>query len=147
MNGITISYINSLSPKYQQVWELRDEVLRKPLGMSLKNEDLSNDHLDIIFIAEQNDRVVACLMLHRIATDVFKLRQMAVANELQGKGIGKMLVAAAEVFAAQNRYNKIVLHARKVAMGFYHALGYAQVGHEFSEVGIPHYAMEKALQK
>jgi predicted GNAT family N-acyltransferase len=84
-------------------------------------------------------------MLHRVAADIYKLRQMAVSGELQGKGIGKMLVAAAEVFAAQNGYNKIVLHARKVAMGFYHALGYTQAGTEFSEVGIPHYAMEKTL--
>ena len=145
MDSLTVSYINSTSPKYQQVWELREEVLRKPLGMSLKNEDLSNDHKDIIFIAEQDGRVLACLMLHQIAEDVYKLRQMAVAKELQGKGIGRILVTAAEIFAAQNGYKKIVLHAREVATGFYSSLGYKQVGDEFSEVGIPHYAMEKMI--
>lgn len=145
MDNLKISYINSTSPKYLQVWELREEVLRKPLGMSLKNEDLSNDHVDTIFIAEQNGVVVACLMLHRVAADVYKLRQMAVSQELQGKGIGRILVSAAEIFAVQNGYKKIVLHARKVATGFYDALGYKQVGDQFSEVGIPHYAMEKAI--
>ena len=145
MDNLTISYINSTSPKYLQVWELREEVLRKPLGMSLKNEDLSNDHVDTIFIAEQNGVVVACLMLHRVAADVYKLRQMAVSQELQGKGIGRILVSAAEIYAVQNGYKKIVLHARKVATGFYDALGYKQVGDQFSEVGIPHYAMEKAI--
>lgn len=145
MDNLTISYINSTSPKYLQVWDLREEVLRKPLGMSLKNEDLSNDHKDVIFIAEQNGFVVACLMLHQVAADVYKLRQMAVTKELQGKGIGKILVTAAEIFAAQNGYKKIVLHAREVATGFYHSLGYWQVGEEFSEVGIPHFAMEKTF--
>jgi predicted GNAT family N-acyltransferase len=38
------------------------------------------------------------------------------------------------------------MHARMTAVGFYTKLGYAKVGHEFREVGIPHVRMEKYIQ-
>jgi len=145
MEGISISYINISSPKYREVWDLREEVLRKPLGLSLKNEYLSWDNEDIIFIAEQNEKVVGCLMLHDVGNKTIKLRQMAVYDNRQGMGIGRMLVEAAEKYAAQNGYCQVVLHARKGATGFYTTLGYLQFGDEFMEVGIPHIGMKKYI--
>jgi predicted GNAT family N-acyltransferase len=37
------------------------------------------------------------------------------------------------------------MHARKIATGFYEKMGYVKVGHEFQEITIPHYLMEKKL--
>jgi predicted N-acetyltransferase YhbS len=141
----TITRSDSSSPLYQPVWELREEILRKPLGMSLKNEDLSRDHEDVILVAQDGGNVIGCLMLHHVDSGQLQMRQMAVYNEWQGKGIGRLLVQAAEVYAAEKGYSKIVLHARKVALGFYEVLGYTAHGDEFSEVGIPHYMMEKQV--
>ncbi len=145
MDNIIISHIDSSSPKYAQVWELREEILRKPLGMSLKNEDLRLDHIDFIMIAEHKQKVIGCLMLHHKNTNDIQLRQMAVYEEFQGKGVGRMLVEAAEKFAFEKGYHKMILHARKVAVGFYKSLGYSVSGSEFFEVGIPHFMMEKPL--
>jgi len=145
MNNITISIINSVSPKYDQVFELRDKILRKPLGMSLKNDDLSRDHSDAIFIAEQNNKIIGCVLLHHLDNERTQLRAMAVYDEWQGKGIGRLLVNALEDFSRREGYKKIILHARKVALGFYSRLGYSIKGGEFTEVGIPHYMMEKTL--
>jgi len=145
MNNITISIINSVSPKYDQVFELRDKILRKPLGMSLKNDDLSRDHSDAIFIAEQNNKIIGCVLLHHLDNEHTQLRAMAVYDEWQGKGIGRLLVNALEDFSRREGYKKIILHARKVALGFYSRLGYSITGGEFTEVGIPHYMMEKTL--
>lgn len=147
MENIVISRINSSSPKYQAVWELREEILRKPLGLSLRNEDLSRDHIDTIFIAGHNDQVIACLMLQRRDAKQVQLRQMAVAKEWQGKSIGRLLVSAAEDFAIDEGYTSMMMHARKVATGFYLSMGYSIKGDEFTEVGIPHFLMEKALEK
>lgn len=146
MENINISYITIASPKYLQVWELREEVLRKPIGLSLKNEDLSWDKEDVMFIAEHNGKVIGCLMLHDVPKGAVKLRQMAVYNEWQGKGVGKMLVQAAERFCSEKGYSRIVLHARKEALGFYKTLGYGIYGEEFTEVGIPHFAMQRWLK-
>ena len=70
---------------------------------------------------------------------------MAVVSGLQGKGIGKVLLQFAENIARDRGYKKIMMHARKTAVGFYEKLGYKKTGGEFEEVTIPHYVMEKDL--
>lgn len=142
---MTISIIDPHSPQYQQVWELREAVLRKPLGRSLKNEDLSRDLTDTIFGAEEQDTVVGCVILHHTPEGHAQLRAMAVYDHLQGKGVGAALVKAFEQHAKEKGYSKIILHARAYALGFYQKLGYTAYGDEFTEVGIPHYMMEKEL--
>ena len=144
MQGIAIKEITINSPEYQQVWQLREDVLRKPIGLSLKDEDLSSDAEDRILIAMYDDHVIGCVMLKDAGSNL-KLRQMAVANAWQGKSTGRQLVQAAEKVAKENGYKKIVLHARQVAVGFYQKLGYEITSDLFTEVGIPHYVMEKAM--
>ena len=144
MDNIRISVINATSPKYELLFHLRDEVLRKPLGRSLANDNLCRDFIDTIFIAEQGDKILGCVFLHTLENNVAQLRAMAVYPEYQGKGIGRLLVQAFEQYAWSNGYLKIILHARKVALGFYRSMGYFAYGDEFIEVGIPHYMMEKS---
>ena len=74
-----------------------------------------------------------------------RLRQMAVMNDLQGKGIGKALMQFAENLARDRGYKKITMHARRDASGFYEKMGYRRIGDEFKEITIPHYVMEKEL--
>jgi len=142
---IEVSRVAFSSPEYREVFNLREEVLRKPLGLSLHNEDLSRDKTDIILGGKIDGKVVACLILTDKGSGVVQLRQMAVYDNLQGKGVGRELVKAAEEMAVREGYTKMILHARKHAMGFYASMGYAQHGDEFTEVGIPHYHMEKEL--
>jgi predicted GNAT family N-acyltransferase len=146
MHDITISRINNRDSIFQQVWDLREAVLRKPLGLSLRNEDLSRDNTNEIFIAIHEGKVIGCVFLQPLQNNEVQLRAMAVYKEWQGKGIGAMLVKAFEEYATNREYSKIILHARKVAVGFYRSLGYVQYGDEFTEVGIPHYMMEKPLK-
>lgn len=144
MEGIVVSRIDINDAKYPQVYNLREEILRKPIGLSLKDEDLSADAQNAIFIAEHEGNVIGCVMLYPIADEEkIKLRQMAVYDEWQGKGVGKLLVDAAEAYAKEKGYLSIILHARKIAEGFYKRLGYYTTSSEFTEVGIPHVVMEK----
>lgn len=138
--------IDTSHPLYAQVYDLREAVLRVPLGLSLKNEDLSGDAYDQVFVAlEAEDRVVACLMLHYKGEGRLKMRQMAVRADLQGKGIGQALVRFSENAAATLGCRIIELHAREFAVTFYEKLGYERSGDTFQEVGIPHVYMEKRL--
>jgi N-acetylglutamate synthase-like GNAT family acetyltransferase len=146
LEGIVVSRIEINDPKYPQVYTLREELLRKPIGLSLKDENLSADALNAIFIAEHEGEVIGCVMLYPIDDEEkIKLRQMAVYDEWQGKGIGRILVDAAEAYAKDKGYSAIILHARKVSEGFYKRLGYDTTSSEFTEVGIPHVVMEKDL--
>lgn len=146
MNNIIVKQISIDHPDYLQVYELREEVLRKPIGLSLKDEDLSGDRLDIILAAYNNDKVVGCVMIHPTAEiTVRKLRQMGVADSWRGKGVGKLLVTAAEGVLKLQGIKKIILHARITAEGFYKGLGYTITSDIFTEVGIPHVVMGKEL--
>ena len=141
---ISTRIIDTTDAIYPQVYDLREEILRKPIGLSLADEDLSDDEKDNIIIAEQNGKVLGCIMLKRTEDDgVIKLRQMAVKENLQRSGIGKKIMLAAEAYAWQNGYDKITLHARTSATDFYKKLGYTTIGNVFTEVGIPHMLMEK----
>lgn len=142
-NSLSISIINYYSPQYPQVVELRDAILRRPLGLSIKNDNNSRDLVDVTFIAEEADKVIGCLLLHDLGNNEVQLRAMAVYTEWQGRGIGRRLVQAAEKYAWEKGYSKIILHARKVALGFYLSMGYRVTSDEFIEVGIPHFMMEK----
>ena len=146
MAQISIREIKVNTPEYEQVWMLREEVLRKPLGQSLKNDDLSWDIHDHILAAFKDDTVVGCVILHPKENGVMKLRQMAVHPSMQGTGVGTLIVKAAEKAALEYGFTKIDMHARMVALDFYKKLGYTVTGDVFTEVGIPHVVMEKSLR-
>ena len=142
---IEVKEIKTAMPEYEQVWQIREDVLRKPLGLSLKDEDLSEDADDHILAAFDGDKIVGCVILHAKENGVMKLRQMAVHRAVQGSGIGTIIVKAAEAAALKYGFKKMDMHARMVAVDFYKKLGYIITSDVFTEVGIPHVVMEKNL--
>ncbi len=142
---LELSIIDYTSPFYEAVLALRNDILRKPLGLNLYEEDLTEDRDQYIVIAVMEQKVQACLMLKILDHITVKIRQMAVATTMQQKGVGVMLMTYAENFCALNNYTIAELHARKTAIGFYQKLGYQSDFVEFEEVGIPHVKMTKKL--
>ena len=145
MKDIVIKRISVHDPEYDDVWALREEILRKPLNQSLRDDDLSGESDEHIIVAMDGEKVVGCVMLRPLAQGKLKARQMAVATAYQGRGIGAALIRAAEAFGAEGGFSRITLHARKTVVPFYEQLGYIAEGEEFSEVGIPHLFMQKTL--
>ena len=133
------------SVQYEQMVRLRDDILRKPLGLYFTKEELEKEKEHLLIGAFEDDKMLACCMLVEENAKRVRLRQMAVSNDLQGKGIGKALMIFAENLARDRGYKKITMHARKNAIGFYEKMGYVKVGDEFEEITIPHYLMEKKL--
>lgn len=125
--------------------KLRDEILRKPLGLSFAPEELSREKEDILIGAFDEDKILACCLLTRVDNSTVKLRQMAVQGNLQGKGIGASIMGFAENIARDKGYSKLMMHARDTAIGFYEKFGYKIRGEEFTEVNVPHHVMEKRL--
>jgi GNAT superfamily N-acetyltransferase len=133
------------TPDYQKMIQLRYEILRKPLGLEFSEEELEKEKNDILIGVFDDDEMQACCMLTRVDDKTVRLRQMAVHKKLQGKGIGATLMNFAENLARDYGFKKLIMHSRKVAVGFYEKQGYKIVGDEFTEVTIPHYVMEKKL--
>ncbi len=131
--------------EYQQMVQIRMDILRKPLGLSFTPEELEKEKEEVLIGAFEDDRILGCCMLIKQADNTVRLRQMAVMNTVQGKGIGRALMNFAENLARDMGYRKLLMHARKTASGFYEKQGYRVAGEEFTEVTIPHYVMEKDL--
>ena len=141
-----IKQIDHNTKEYRQMVDLRNEILRKPLGLSLKKEELDREKDDILIGAFEEDKMLGCCLLTRVNDNSVRLRQMAVQNNLQGKGIGASMLNFAENIARDAGYKNIVMHARKTALHFYEKLGYKITSDEFEEITIPHYLMEKKLR-
>jgi GNAT superfamily N-acetyltransferase len=99
----------------------------------------------MLIAAFEDDDMLGCCMLVEENPETVRLRQMAVLNDLQGKGIGRALMNFAENLARDRGYKTMSMHARKNAVGFYEKMGYSVAGDEFIELTIPHYIMEKKL--
>ena len=84
-------------------------------------------------------------MLKIIDSHTLQLRQMAVKNNLQLKGIGASIISFAEIVSRDKGFKKIIMHARDSAVGFYERFGYKLKGEQFTEVNLPHHVMEKKL--
>lgn len=142
---MALKQIDHGSKEYQQMVKLRNDILRQPLGLSFDSDELAREKEDILIGAFDDDEMLACCLLTKMDDKCLRLRQMAVQNNLQGKGIGASMMNFAETVARDKGYKKLVMHARKTVMGFYEKLGYKAVGDEFTEVTIPHFVMEKNL--
>ena len=141
-----IKQIDHGTKEYQQMVELRTEILRKPLGLSFEKKELEREANDTLIAAFEEDKMLGCCLLTKVDNQCVRLRQMAVQNNLQGKGIGAAMMNYAENVARDAGYNKVIMHARKTAIGFYEKLGYKVTGNEFEEITIPHFVMEKKLR-
>jgi GNAT superfamily N-acetyltransferase len=142
---MALKIIDHGSIEYRQMVKLRDDILRKPLGLGFTPEELEEEKDHILIAAFEDDDMLGCCMLVEERTDTLRLRQMAVLNDLQGKGIGRALMSFAENIARDRGYKILSMHARKNAVGFYEKMGYRIAGNEFIEVTLPHFVMEKKL--
>jgi len=142
---MALKLIDHGSPEYLQMVQLRNDILRKPLGLSFLPEELEKEKDEILIAAYEEEKMLGCCMLIKMEPGTVRLRQMAVLNSLQGKGIGRALMQFAENIARDMGYRTITMHARKTATGFYEKLGYKVIGEEFEEVTLPHVVMEKSL--
>ena len=142
---MALKLIDHGSPEYQQMVQLRNDILRKPLGLYFTPEELEKEKEEILIAAYEEEKMLGCCMLVKVNPTTVRLRQMAVLNNLQGKGIGRALMQFAENIARDRGFKTITMHARKTATGFYEKLGYEVTGEEFEEVNLPHYIMSKDL--
>ena len=145
MTKLTIRQIQHGTAEYEETVALRDDILRLPLGLTFTPEALAGEANEIHIAGYSNSQLVGCLILVPLANGELKMRQVAVAGLVQGKGIGKAMVEFSEDFARNNGFSNITMHARETAIPFYLKLGYEVVGERFEEVSIPHFKMVKKM--
>ena len=133
------------SKEYEQMVNLRNELLRKPVGLSFSPEELAREKNDILIGAFDEDEIMGCCLITAVDNNCAKLRQMAVQRNKQGMGIGESMMGFAENIARDKGYKVLMMHARDTAIGFYEKYGYKVKGEQFIEVNVNHHVMEKKL--
>lgn len=134
------------SAEYEQECLLRNEVLRKPLGLSLWDEELSRESGEMHFgLFSDENALDACGVAVALNEKRAKIRQVAVQDEKQGEGLGRKLLQEAEVVLREKGFEEVVLHSRVTVVGFYLRLGYEKEGDVFEEIGLAHQKMKKRL--
>ena len=126
---------------YRQEIELRDRLLRAPLGLTFTSEELEEESAEFHFVLVENGEVCACAVIVPVCNDEVKLRQMAVTEHRQRQGLGTNLIRQIESTLVKRGIQKIQLNAREKAIPFYQRLGYQTAGDPFIEVGITHWQM------
>ncbi len=134
------------SPLYELSKAFREEVLRRPLGLTLTPEEVEGEAQQIHIAAVEAGLILGTVVLKPSTATLVKLRQMAVAPSLHGTGVGRQLVQHAEAVALARGFETIEMNARASVKGFYEKLGYRSIGEDFLEVTIPHTKMKKLLR-
>ena len=140
-----LKIIQHASSDYAKMLALRNDILRKPLGLVLSSEDMKDEQNDILIAAFDDDEMLGCCVLKKSEKGAIKLRQMAVRSQLQGKGIGSSIIHFAENIIRDNGYMEIKMDARSNAINFFENKGYTTYGKEFTKLGIPHIEMRKII--
>ncbi len=125
--------------------ELRDRLLRAPLGMGFSTQELAAESSELHFGLIQEGKVKACAVIVPSTPDQAKLRQMAVHEDHQRQGLGSTLVRQIESELRRRDFQRVELHAREQAVPFYERLGYRTIGERFIEVNIAHWKMYHQL--
>lgn len=134
------------TPEFDAAVRLRYEVLRRPLGLDYTAEQLAEEYDQLHLAAfERSGALIAYLNLTPKDERDVKMRQVAVAPDWQGRGVGQALVRHSENLARERGFSRMMLHARETAVPFYEKLDYRRKGERFEEVTIPHFYMEKML--
>jgi aminoglycoside 6-adenylyltransferase len=143
VSDVVVKKIGFGTKEYEKSLQIRNEVLRKPLGLDIFDEDLDAESADVHICAFLNGAIVGMAVLSRKDEKTARMRQLAVLSGYRGNGIGNMVAKAAEEEACSEGCETISVHARKTAVGFYRKRGYMIIGDPFIEVTLPHYEMVK----
>lgn len=133
-------------------YAVRLPVLR--LGKPIESCAFAGDDLatTIHFGIYTDNSIAGCLSVFKESNDIFdtsnqyQLRGMAVLEQHQKKGFGRLLIAEAEQYIKTENGKLIWLNARENAVVFYKNMGYSITGNAFIIEGIgTHYVMAKHL--
>ncbi|MDZ4665658.1 MAG: GNAT family N-acetyltransferase [Bacteroidota bacterium] len=143
---MNVTFANT-TEEINKIIDLRYDILRKPWQQS--KESASDGHEDAAhnaFVQDDKGNAIACGRLQANDATTGQIRYMAVANGMQGKGLGKLILKALEGKAKELKLKKIELQARENALEFYKANTYIlkEKTHLLFDV-VQHYLMVKEL--
>jgi len=133
--------------EWNDYYDLRYRILRKPLDQPRGSERNEGDETGIHFALYDQGELKAIARLDEHDMITAQVRFVAVEENEQGKGYGKIIMFAVEREALEKEYKKIILHARDYALDFYLKLDYVLIEPSYKLFDVlQHFLMEKELR-
>ncbi len=127
--------------------DLRYDILRKPWNQPKETSTDGMEDSALNAFIEDDGKTIACGRLQDNGSRVGQIRYMAVNENYQGKGLGKLIVTKLEEEALKINLHSIELQARENALKFYKSQGYIVKETSFKLWDIiQHYLMTKELK-
>ncbi len=125
--------------------ELRRIVFIEEQNVPVAREVDGLDQDAIHLLAFQDDEPAGTARI-LVRGEIGKIGRVCVLKQYRGTGIGADLInAALEQMRKIDGVKTARLGAQIAAVGFYRALGFAEIGDEYIDAGIRHIDMERAL--
>jgi len=136
-----------ISPdEWESYYRLRFKILREPWNQPQGSEVLADESDAIHAMVIEDDEIIGVARMHKSGENQGQVRCVAVANEAQGKGVGKAIMLYLEVKAKEMGIQEIILEARENAVPFYTSIGYVIEKESYLLFGeIQHYRMKKEI--
>jgi len=141
---ITFKIISFKSPEHEKAVSLREEILRKPLGLAFSTEELECEKDHIHIAGFQDEEIIATAVLV-IEGKKAKMQRVAVKMAMQGQGIGSKMIVFCEEYGKKYGITSLYCYARESTVNFYLKNNYIPEGTYFNEDTIPHIKMSKII--
>jgi predicted GNAT family N-acyltransferase len=141
---LRIISVTAGAPDFSACFAIRLAVFVEEQGVSLAEEQDGQDDTALHFLAFLKDMPAGTArVILKDSGAAAKITRVAVLHTARGNGIGAALIRHIEAEPALSGIGRFMLDAQTHALAFYERLGYAALGAEFMEAGIPHQHMQK----
>ncbi len=114
---------------FKKYFDLRWRILRKPWGQPRGTEKDELEERSIHLMVCESGRIpIGIGRAHFNSPDEAQIRFMAVAEQFQGKGVGRLVLKELEKRVKAKGAKQITMNARKTAADFYEKHGYKVMG-------------------
>ncbi len=143
--GIVFKTVRFGSPEYREALRTREDVMRRPLGLCLSEEDLKGEERRIHIAGYAGAEQVCGCALNIIHGKLALIAFFYVRPEFQKQGCGRGMMHFLEEYAAASGVRRLYAEAREAARGFYEKCGFRKSGHVYVDTGLRHQDMKKDI--
>lgn len=117
----TPTSVDELNAYYHFRWEMLRKPWNNPEGSEKDEYDQVGHHR---MVRDTSGQIIAIARLHYNTSEEAQIRHVAVANDYQGKGLGRFIVSSMEALAIENGVKKLVTNSREISVPFFQRCGY-----------------------
>lgn len=129
----------------EEAKKIREEVFVKEQGFREEFDGIDEMAIHIVLF-DGEKAVGTCRLFSHDSQPDYHVGRVAVTANCRGRGLGKMLMDAAEEKVRDLGGASITLSGQVRVSDFYEKLGYCRQGEEYLDEGCPHVKMTKRMR-